>query len=221
MAARTTGATTEANLIGAEHEGKEFWFLDYDWSASSGVKPLRSNIPRKLRVVRNVIGYNIPPKRLVVLGIDGTDNDSASTYGASSAYTAIQPTTGPTSLTRIGGIARIPTLSAYPVDEFLPAAGVPHGALFYIVVEGPAMCMNAEAATTIASGGWLPGCTTATTSASTNGTTVGGRLSTAAVLANTDLAPNLGIVNVLGRALSTSATTAASVLVNIRKVFAS
>jgi hypothetical protein len=28
----------------------------------------------------------------------------------------------------------------YPVDEFLPAAGVPNNDLFYIVVEGPAKC---------------------------------------------------------------------------------
>lgn len=221
MAARQSGATLESHLVGQEFEGKEYWFLDHDYSATGAVKPLRSNIPRKLRIVRNVVGVSLPPKRLVVLGIDGTANDSASTYGASSTYTAIQPTTGPSSLTRVGGIARLPSLNAFPVDEYLPSTGVPHGALFYIVVEGPAMCTNADSATTIASGGWLGGVITATTSASTNGTTVGGRLSTAVVLTTTALPLNAGLFNVLGRALSTTATSVADVLVNVRKVFGS
>ncbi len=220
MAPPTLLATTEAQLIGTEVEGKEFWFLDYNWAASGTVKPLRSNIPRKLRVVRNVSGFNILPKRLVVLGLDGAANSTTSFYGASSTYTAIQPTSGPLVYSRTGYHARNNTLNTYPVDEFLPSTGVPHGGLYYIVIEGPATCINDGAATTIATGDWLYGCATVTTAAATNASsTVAGRLTTAFAAAASTTIPNVTWLNLLGRSLSTTATTGADVLVNVRKVY--
>lgn len=218
MAARATLATTEANLIGAEWEGKEFWFLDYDWSAT-GARTLRSAIPRKLRIVRNVLGVSIPPKRCVVLGIDGAANDSTSTYGTGSTYTAIQTTVGPGAFTRVGGVARLPTMNAYPVDEFLVSTGVPHGALFYIVIEGPAVVKTDLVGADIAAGDWLGGVVTATTAAATNGNTGGGRITTATAVASTDTPPNGGIFNLLGRAISSTTAADSDCLIHVKKVF--
>lgn len=216
MAATVSGATTEAQLIGQEWEGKEFWFLDYDWSSSNNVKPLRTNIAVKRRIVRNVSGVSLKGSRLVVLGPDGTANSNATTYGASSSYTAIQPTSGKYLFTRIGGTCRLPTLNGFPLDEFLPSGGVPHGALCYIVVEGPAVVLTDGA--DINAGDFLGGVATITTAAATDNS--GGKLTTGISFASTDMAMYSGIYNVLGRAISTGVTTAdAGVLVNVKKVF--
>lgn len=215
MEARQTGATTDAHLVGQEHEGKEFWFLDYNWASTSGIKPLRSNIPRKLRIMRNVSGNSLKGKRLCMNGIDSAAVLGSSIYGASSTYTAIQPTTGPLAMSRTGGLVRLEQYNGYPIDEFLPTAGVPHGALFYVVVSGPATVLTDGA--DIMAGQWVGNVATATTAASTDNT--GGKLSTAYALTTTALSLGLHL-NVLGRSLSTAISAAdADVLVNVQKVY--
>lgn len=220
MEARATGATTEANLIGQEYEGKEYWFLDYNWAATGGIKPLRSNIPRKLRIVRNCSGYNMLPRRLVHLGLiqnGATAGANHAGYGSASAYTAIQPTDGPRSLTRISGYARLSNEQAWPVDEFLPSTGAPHGALCYIVVQGPAMCETDGA--DIVTGQWFGPVATLATTAATSSASGGGRLTTELALTTTALALS-GHLCLLGRALSSGAAAAGDqVLINVTKVW--
>lgn len=220
MEARATGATTEAQLVGQEYEGKEYWFLDYNWAATGGIKPLRSNIPRKLRIVRNCSGYSLRPRRLIHLGLvqgGAATGDVHAGYGSASSYTAIQPTTGPSALTRIAGYARLSNEQAWPLDEFLPSGGVPHGALCYIVVQGPAMCETDGA--DLLNGEWFGPVATLTTAAATVVAGTGGRLGTALSLTTTALALSQHLC-LLGRALSSGAAAAGDqVLINVTKVW--
>lgn len=217
MAARVSGATTEANLIGQEYEGKEYWFLDYNWAASDSVKPLRSTMPRKLRVVRNCSGYTLYGKRLCHLGLGADGGVNHAGYGTASAYTAIQPTKGISALNRVSGFARLSNAQAYPMDEFLPSTGVPHGALFYIVIEGPAICQTDGADLVV--GDILGPVATLTTEVATNSASNGGRLTTGQALTTTALALS-GHRFMLGQVLSTAITNAGDdVLVNVRIMF--
>lgn len=206
------GTTALANLGSTltstdaqELEGREFEVLDWDYSTRPAT--LRSHRKVRLRVVRNASGVALPPKRLVVLARDNAKNVSGSTATAGVAGT-----------TEVGGIARLNTVKTYPVDEWLPAAGVPANDLFYIVIRGPAMCLGSVAnyTTAIAAGDMLHCALTATTSAVTNGTTTGGRVGEILDISGTTV-PLAGAVNRLGRALSANATdtTNSNILVDV------
>src|SRR5690606_10726577 len=105
--------------------GREFQFEDIDYSAA-GPKPVRSNRPVTVRCVRDSCTVDsggeaatgaLLPKKLVTF--------KAGTYNR-----------------EVDGYARLTAVGpCYPVDEFLPAAGVANGELFYIVTKGPAMCL--------------------------------------------------------------------------------
>lgn len=109
-----------ANLGGVNHEGKVWEFEDVDYStASTGIRQIRSNRRIKCMCVRNVSGIALLPKRLANLQITGTDGKYA--LGRADGYTTLTGQRG------------------YPIDEYLPAAGVPANDLFWVVVEGPAL----------------------------------------------------------------------------------
>lgn len=110
--AGVTGSTDKQEL-----EGREFVVEDLDYT-SSPYKPRAystggANEFKTVRVVRNTSGVNLLPALLVIF-------DPAH-YGM-----------------QVNGYANVNPSEAYPVDEFLPSAGVANNDLFYIVVEGKA-----------------------------------------------------------------------------------
>jgi hypothetical protein len=100
------GATIDTNNLSGLHlEGQEKVFEDILWSGTSGVKSDRSVSPGKsvrCRLVRNMSGITLLPKKMVQL--------DASNPGRVTGYVVNTGQRG------------------FPIDEFLPAAGVPSSA---------------------------------------------------------------------------------------------
>lgn len=195
------GGTVDSTS-GAQFEGKEYVFEDIDISTGQ----LRSGKRKRVRVVRNVATVALLPKRLVKFKTTG-----ATTFGS-----------------QVDGYATGNTVAtsgdfAFPVDEFLPTAGVPVNDLFYIVVEGPAMCIttldDSQAGIDIAVGGRVG---VAKTAAGTTGTTAG-RIEAVTVSNHTDqtaatlLQSINALFNSVGRAMSANVTntTNSSVLIEV------
>ena len=171
-----------ANLGGLNLEGAEWVFEDVH--PTTGVE--RTDRPVRCRCVRNTSTIALLPKRLARFET-GALEFGARCDGYAIATAALTPEAG------------------YPIDEYLPAAGVVVNDLFWIVVEGPA-----EVTTDVANmaagdlniGGWAVACTAA---ASTNAT-LGGHITTQNVTGVTaPLAAN--IQHRIGRALSLAITT--------------
>lgn len=167
-------------------------FEDLDYSVT-GPKPARTNRFVRCLVVRNVSGIALLPKRLVTF----------------------QQTAG-FSTGRVDGYATATAVNAFPVDEFLPTAGVPNGDLFYIVTEGPASCITdlAGGANNLLPLGTLVVALTAVTSQATTA----GRIAPQDLTGATALLGNQ-IQNRLGYALTakTTTNTNAGILIDIRK----
>ena len=206
-------------LQGTEHEGKEFFFLDLlpgtsgersgkFRQASDGDLTTDRKIAmraRLLRVVRNVSGVTLPVAgRLCILGRDAAKNVSGAT-----------PTNHAVGSTRVYGLARMGKAGTSgpvwcrPGDEFLPSAGVPNNALFYVVMRGPAkIYMPITALPSDLAQGDLVCAMTAATSAVTNGISGGGRFDKFDATATTY--PAGAFMNIVGAALeamSSQATT--------------
>jgi hypothetical protein len=112
------GATIDTNdLGGANLEGMEFEFEDLVNAVVGSTKTARSGHKVRCRVVRNNGSTAILPKTITCFSTPS----SAATYGTKAS--------GATTAGAVG----------FPVDELLPAGGVPVGDLFYVVVEGPAL----------------------------------------------------------------------------------
>ena len=112
------GATIDQNdLGGANLEGMEFEFEDLVNAAVGSTKTARSGHKVRCRVVRNAGSTAILPKTITCFNTPS----SAATYGTKASGTSTAGAVG------------------FPADELLPAAGVPVGDLFYVVVGGPAL----------------------------------------------------------------------------------
>ncbi len=110
------GTIDTNNLAGLEAEGATKVFEDINWAAT-GLKTVRTQARSvTCRLVRNMSGVTLYAKTLVVVD--------------------------PSNPNRVTGRARVLFEEAYPVDEFLPATGVPHGDLFWIVLSGPAVILT-------------------------------------------------------------------------------
>lgn len=188
------GATIDSNdLQGVSLEGMEFEFEDRDYSVQ-GAKTARTNRRVRVRVVRNVSGAALLPKRLVRF------QKTAGVYGA-----------------RVDGYTRLPAERGFPVDEWLPTAGVPANDLFYIVVRGPAVVITSltDMGADIAVGDRVAAITAATSGATSSGriTVLGGATS------GTSLAEE--ILNGVGYALTarTTGNTNSDVLLEVGPVF--
>lgn len=195
------GSTIDTNnLQGASLEGVTKVFEDLDYS-TFGAKLPRTSKPVVCRVFRNMAGVNLLPKNLVQAG------------------------TGPTNQFRIAGTGvttAAPRLVA--VDEFLPAAGVPNGDLFWGVIKGTAMLKTTVGAlaTLISAGDRLVGATgSAASTAAAATTNESGRVAEQVFAAPTDAASTAAFVaqlqNEVGVALSTRTTaeTNADILVDV------
>lgn len=117
-----TPSTTEGNQI----LGKTYVIEDNDLSVA-GSKSARSGRYKKVMAVRNTAGSALLPKRIARMKSDG------------SAYEY---------LIEAMGYADTVGQLGYPIDEFLPAAGVADDDIFYVVVEGMATVTSAAAGDT-------------------------------------------------------------------------
>ncbi len=126
-----TAASTDATHL----EGKEYIVECIDYSDTGVTKPSLTGRYKKVRIVRNVTGSALLPKRIAKMKTDG----SAKEY-----------------LSQVDEYATTVGELGYPIDEFLPAAGVGDQELFYVVVEGLAKVTSAAAGdTTIAIGNFV------------------------------------------------------------------
>jgi hypothetical protein len=116
---RTISLTDEA---AKQLEGTEWWFPDTPPGSLLLNTSPRSNRGRRMRIVRNNCAVNILPSQLVSIQINpaGTNFSQFGQDIDQQVCTTAAP-------------------NAYPADEYLPAAGVRPGDLFFICMEGPAL----------------------------------------------------------------------------------
>lgn len=191
------GGTTDTTS-GAQHEGKEWVFEDLQWTGTTGAKPARTNRKVRCKVVRNVSGIALLPKRLckykTTSGLYGAQVDGYCTLDAED----------------FAGV----------VDEWLPAAGVPANDLFWIVLEGPTLCLTDLAAA--ATNSYSAGTALISLTAATSQATTAGRVQPVNIAnATTDNDFNTlnQAMNRIGRAMSARTTnqTNSDVLVSLRE----
>lgn len=185
--------------------GKEWDFEDVDLNSGVGAKAARTGKKVTCRLVQNVSGAALLPKRLVRTKNTGTPQEFC---GAVDGYCAVGAERG------------------FPVDEYLPAAGVPNLAYFYVVVGGPAIVKLplalADWPSDIAVGDRLVALT-----AVTSGATSSGRITKENLTGSSQATDNTFIANQIanrvGRALSaaasTNANTNADILVDLDKAY--
>ncbi len=188
---QTAGVTASTDLTSWEGVEKVFEDLDY-------TNPPKRRTNRKVlcRCVRNMSGIALLPKRLVSF--------KAGTNG-----------------TQVDGYARTIAAEGWPVDEWLPAAGVADKDLFWIVLQGPSNVLTAlpgDATNVIVEGERLIAATAATSQATT-----AGRIRTPDYTLSSGTGSSMvdQATNYVGRALSakTTANTNADVLVDVKGVF--
>ncbi len=113
----------------ANLEGREFTHEDMNLAgASGGVVPDRTGLYVKVRCVRNSAATALLGKRFAEFKVDGTTGKIVSGQVMGYAET-------------VGEFCGV-------VDEFLPAAGVAAGQLFWLVVEGPTKVTSGAAGDT-------------------------------------------------------------------------
>lgn len=185
-----------------DFEGREYELDDIDYTAGANSGKLRSREKVIVRVVRNTSGGALLPKRLVSF-------ENGTHWGR-----------------RVDGYTAVTAGHGYPVDEFLPSAGVPANDLFYIVVSGPATVLSGLA--NADSNKFTYGADILALTAATSGATTAGRARVLDTLAQitsqaTDLATvRDSIRNVIGKALTTQAATshtAVDILVRVNRYF--
>lgn len=142
------GTIDTSNLGGPQFEGVECEFND---ELISGTPPLSNRSYRRVmrRIVRNMnASGNILPKRMVA-EVAGTLGGQVAGYSTSLNQRRV-----------------------WPVDEWLPAAGVPIGDLFYVVTRGPCTVISdlaGGANNVITQGDEITALTGSTTQATTSG----------------------------------------------------
>ena len=167
-------------------EGIRKVFKDVDYSSTDSIKPPRSGGEVVCILVRNDSGTTLLPGRVCTW---------KSTYQG-------RRVDGYTRLDQGQPVAGI-------VDEFLPAAGVADDDLFWLVVRGPALVKKALNGNTLAKDDFVVAITAATSQA----TTAGRIMSIASTSDATNGASQ--VLNRIGIAMSSSATTDANVLVYV------
>lgn len=198
------GTIDTNNLDGTQYEGMVKVFEDVLYSAV-GIKPGRGVAAGKkvaCRLMRNLSGITLFAKRLVQID--------------------------PASPGRILGNQVVNFGESYPVDEFLPAAGVPNGDLFFLVIGGPALVLTPMTgaefiSTSIAAGALIGAGTTNGGSTATGTTAPAGRGCGISIIALTTAAQFLDLsnicINYVGKAITamTSGQTNADMLVDVRR----
>ncbi len=184
--------------------GQEWLFEDLDYSAGGGLgaRPARTQKKVRCRLVQNKAAIALLPKRIARLKL-GTPNEA---------------------LGVVDGYTRLTAERGFPIDEFLPAAGVPVNGYFWIVVEGPAIVKLPLAGAGF-NGDIAVGDRLVALTAATSGATTAGRIAKENITGSTQAADYTflfdQISNRIGRALSAAASTDANtngdVLVDVTK----
>lgn len=170
------GETIDSNNLGGQNlEGMEWVFEDIH--PETGVT--RTGRSVRCRVVRNVAAAALLPKRLARFKL------TAGVYSH-----------------RVDGYSTTTAAEGYPIDEYLPAAGVPVNDLFWLVIEGPAVVLTSlsDLSADVVAGDWLVAITGATSGATTSGRVA------LQVLTGATAALALQVQNRVGRALSAATT---------------
>lgn len=121
---------TPDTTVGNHLLGKVWVFEDVNLAASGTggtAKPRRTAHYRHMMAVRNTSGGALVPKRIAKMKTDGTGYE----YGF-----------------EVMGYATTVGELGFPIDEFLPAAGVADDDIFWICVGGPATVTTAAAGDT-------------------------------------------------------------------------
>lgn len=187
------GETIDSNdLLGAELLGYEWVFED---KSPTDPRTYRTGRPVRCRAVRNVAAAALLPKRVARFS-----------------------TTAGKYLSEVDGYATITAGHGKPIDEYLPTAGVPVNDVFWIVVDGPAVCLTgiADMAADIGVGDWVVALTAATSGATTSGR-VHPQTLTGSSQATDYTFLALQIQNRIGRALTARTTTgtASDILIDV------
>jgi hypothetical protein len=190
-----------SSLEGATILGQEKAFEDIDYT-QSGVKGARTNQLVHVRAVRNNSGATLYGKEFVQLDAKGEN---------------------------ITGRVVNDSQHGYPIDEYIPAAGVRNGDICYVVVEGPATMRTAytgaEFNGDIAVGARLHSVTTTAGSTQAGKTSEGGRVANFTTVAATTTTQFNALIaytaNWVAVALSakTTGNTNADILVDVRRRF--
>ena len=194
------GTIDSNDLKGAALLGKEWVFEDLDYASTAAVKPHRSGKKVVVRAVRNLSGVTVFPKDFVRLAADGQS---------------------------IIGRVSLDSEHGYPVDEYVPAAGVRNYDVCYVVVEGPAMMRTAYTGAQfnadVAAGARLHSVTNTAGSTAAGSTAEAGRVATFNTVAATTVAQFNALIafnaNWVGTALTarTTANTNTDILVDVRR----
>lgn len=120
-----TADIAAGTLKGEEILGRIYEIEDLDYSSSAVVKPYRTRFRRWVMPVRNMSGSSLKPKRLFAKRISTTTMmGNVLGYGSAAAQQ-----------------------QCYPADEFISTSlNIPNRDIFYIVLQGPATCINGAAA---------------------------------------------------------------------------
>jgi hypothetical protein len=179
--------------------GREYTVEDIDLSAQGGTKPNRSGKYVTLRLVKNGGTVAHLPSRLVAFSATAGENG-----GVTTTYAAVT------------------NQRAYPVDEYLPAAGAPVGSYYYVVVGGPAMVTTAVAGADFNGDIAVGDALNAGTAAASTGVTAG-RVQKQNITASSQTTDYSAIINaaqnLVGRALSAATTgqTSTNILCEVGK----
>jgi hypothetical protein len=174
------------NLGGVELEGMEWVFEDVH--PRTGIK--RTGRPVRCRIVRNVGAAALLPKRLCRFVL------TSGLYGL-----------------RVDGYATTTAAEGYPLDEYLPDAGLAVNDLGWLVMDGPAVCLTplADGSADLTVGNSVVAITGAT-----SGATTSGRVENQVLTGATALLANQ-VQNRVGRAMTTRVTnsTNTDILVDV------
>lgn len=187
-------ASTQSTSDGTQLEGKEWVFEDINPST----KQYRSGQYVTCRVARNVSGIALLPSRVARFANAPVGNGVTNGYGGQvDGYVNTTPTAN----------FNDPNAHGYPIDEYLPTAGVQNNDLFWVVVKGPAGVLTdlASLSPNILIGDFVIGQTAATSQATTAGRVVDINANTAS---GTVMAANAALY--LGRVISGPAFTAST-----------
>jgi len=185
-------SSTQSSSDGTQLEGKAWLFEDIDPIN----KVARSNQYVTARVVRNISGGTLAPKRLANLATSTLLANGAGFFGG-----------------QVDGYSTTTAARGYPIDEFLPSAGVQNLDLFWLVTEGPAKVQTDLAALT---GVINIGSRVMAQTAVTSGATTAGRVILQDLTGATAALGN-AVMNYIGTAMSaaTSSNTGADLLIDV------
>lgn len=185
---------SSAGHDGEQFEGREFVFADVN--ETTGAKRSYKDVVR--RIVKNSSGSALRGKRCVVLNGAGTEITGYSRIGSAAAGAQI----------------------CFPLDEYLPSAGLGNGDWGYVVVQGNAICLTGATgseATSIPAGTPLIAITATTAEETSTAAANAGRLVKKISTGDAGATRALNLLAQVGAALSESTTdeTDQDVLVNV------